>query len=373
VNGWAGEYACSNVDLLSYVNFVSLGAPNAAGNDIWGWTDTDGKEYAIAGCSSGTAFVDITDPVNPSVLGFMPTQTVSSSWRDIKVYKNHAYIVSEATNHGMQIFDLTKLRTLTRVPVSAGAAPPILTPTAHYAEFGSAHNLVINEESGFAYSVGSRTCNAGLHVVDISDPVHPEFAGCFGNDGYVHDAQCVNYRGPDTKYVGREVCFCYNEDSLTIVDVTVKTAMTMISRSLYNSQYTHQGWALPGYEYLLLDDELDEMYGTNKHTRTLLWDIHDLEDPVHTYSFYSSETVVDHNQYTLGKYSYQANYCGGLRVLNTESASAGSLTEVAYFDVAPDCSTPTFLGSWSTYPYFPSGTIVVQSIDRGLFVVRHNK
>jgi choice-of-anchor B domain-containing protein len=81
------------------------------GSDIWGWTDPlTGKEYALVGQTTGTAFVDISDPVNPIFKGTLNTATTSSLWRDIKVYKNHAYIVAESTDHGIQVFDLTQLR-----------------------------------------------------------------------------------------------------------------------------------------------------------------------------------------------------------------------------------------------------------------------
>ena len=57
----------------------------------------------------GAAFVDVTDPTHPVYLGNLPTQTGNSLWRDIKVYRNYAFIVSEASGHGMQVFDLTQL------------------------------------------------------------------------------------------------------------------------------------------------------------------------------------------------------------------------------------------------------------------------
>jgi len=371
VNGFAGEYPCSNVDLLSFVSLADLGAAGYDGNDIWGWADPDtNKEYAIVGTESGSSFVDVTDPSSPCVLGFLPsTGRVASLWRDIKVFRNYAFIVSEARGHGMQVFDLKQLKSITTC-----SNKRIFTPTTLYTEFGSAHNLVINEDSGFAYAVGSTTCRAGLHIVNIRNPVQPQFSGCYGDDGYVHDAQCVNYKGPDTRYTDQEVCFCYNEDSLTIVDVTNKAAMTEISRTEYaGSQYTHQGWLLPGEGYLLLNDELDEIYGSNKHTRTMLWDVNDLEKPYLTNSFYNKETVVDHNLYTLANRVYLSNYCGGLRIYDTTAAlNGGPLSEIAYFDVAPDCDTPDFFGSWSAYIYFPSKNIVVNSIERGMFTVKFN-
>ena len=144
--------------------------------------------------------------------------------------------MSEASSHGMQVFDLTKLRDL-----KAGDTPTILKEDTHYDEMGNTHNIIGNTERGFMYAVGTRTCTSGLHVIDVSDPLNPTFAGCFGQDGYVHDAQCVVYTGPDSRYKGKEICFCYNENSLTIVDVEDKGNMMMLSRINYDRvYYTHQ-------------------------------------------------------------------------------------------------------------------------------------
>jgi choice-of-anchor B domain-containing protein len=88
VNGEAGGYPCKNMDLFSVLSHSVMGSSGQV-NDIWGWTDPlTGKEYALVGQTTGTAFVDITDPVNPIFKGTLKTATTSSSWRDIKVYKD---------------------------------------------------------------------------------------------------------------------------------------------------------------------------------------------------------------------------------------------------------------------------------------------
>ena len=60
------------------------------------------------------------------------------------------------------------------------------------------------------------TCKAGLIFIDMKDPSNPTTPGCAGQDLYVHDAQCIVYRGPDSRYDGRDICYGYNEDSLTM-------------------------------------------------------------------------------------------------------------------------------------------------------------
>ena len=210
------------------------------------------------------------------------------------MYANHVFIGSEAYDHGLQVYDLTKLRDLT--PTTSGVN--VIKDDAHYGEFGSSHNIVINEETGFLYSVGSRTCTSGLHVVNIRDPTNPQFAGCFGEDGYVHDAQCVVYRGPDERYQGREICFCYNENTLTIVDVEDKESMKILSREPYvDAQYTHQGWLNDAQSHLLMNDELDELRGRSPNTRTLIWNVENLEEPILVNAFYSKKEATDHNLY----------------------------------------------------------------------------
>ena len=131
---------------------------------------------------------------------------MSSSWRDAKVFKDHVFIGSEATDHGLQIFDLTTLRAFYGRD-RRGKDVRILQESGHYDEFGSSHNIVLNEETGFLYSVGSRTCSSGPHIIDVNDPANPVFVGCYADDGYTHDAECVVYRGPDAAFQGDEICF----------------------------------------------------------------------------------------------------------------------------------------------------------------------
>ncbi|MCB9134117.1 MAG: choice-of-anchor B family protein [Anaerolineales bacterium] len=364
VGGFAGTYPCNNVDLLAFVPLASMGG--GSGNDVWGWTDSgSGREFALMGLSNGTAFVEITNPTAPVYLGRLPTHTSNSSWRDIKVYANHAFIVSEASGHGMQVFALSQLLTITTPPV-------IFSETAFYNGFGNAHNIVINEDSGFAYAVGTSTCSGGLHMVNIQNPTNPINAGCFSSDGYTHDAQCVNYTGPDPDHQGQEICFNSNEDTLTIVNVTNKAAPSMIVKKTYaQSAYTHQGWLTEDQRYFLLDDELDEQtFGFN--TRTRIWDVSNLENPVIIGIFDGTTTAIDHNQYIKGNYSYQADYRAGLRILDISNVAGGSLSEVAYFDIYPSSNSASFNGAWSTYPYFPSGVVIISGIEQGLFVVQPN-
>jgi choice-of-anchor B domain-containing protein len=374
INGMAAEtFPCDQVDMLSHLTLGDLGLSFA--NDIWGWTDPQTKkDYALIGGIEGTVIVDISDPRRPDIVGTLPTHSTAGGdfWRDIKVYQDHAFVVSENSGHGMQVLDLTEVRGVTGDPVE-------FAETAIYGGFGNAHNLNINEDTGYAYAIGTSTCDGGLHMVDISDPVNPAFAGCFEDHGYIHDTQCVIYEGADVEHVGKEICFSSAADgfnpafnTVSIVDVTDKANPVSLSRIEYDFDgYSHQGWLSPDQSYFFHNDELDEVnHGLNTTTR--IFDVNDLDDPFLVEAVEHGTTSIGHNAYTEGRFLFASNYTSGLRVFNTTSAGEGELAEVAYFDLYPENDNPSFEGgTWSNYPYFHQKKVVaVSSMDRGLFVLR---
>ncbi|MCC6600423.1 MAG: choice-of-anchor B family protein [Crocinitomicaceae bacterium] len=367
-NGFAGIYPCNNVDLLSQVPLSVFGA--ASTNEVWGWTDPmDGTEYVLLGASNGTIFFDITDPVNPLYLGRLPTATFNSLWRTLRVYDHYLFVSSEANNHGLQVFDLYRLRNIVN-------PPQLFSEDAHYSGFGKCHTLAIEPETGFLYACGTNTFSGGLHIVNIQDPLHPVLAGAYSLDGYTHEAQVLVYNGPDTDYTGHTVAFCYNGNNpanLTIVDVTDPTDTETISITFYpNSAYCHQGWLTPDGNYLLMDDELDENSGYFNKTRTMIWDVHDLDAPHFMGNHFGSTGAIDHNQIIIGNISYQSNYTAGLRLIDISEIADTSLNEIAYFDHYPTNNNLGFYGEWMSYPYFTSGVIPVSDMYSGMFLLKPN-
>ncbi|MCF6348325.1 MAG: choice-of-anchor B family protein [Flavobacteriaceae bacterium] len=361
-DGMAGNFPCNDYDLMSHITLGDMSAE--AGNDSWGWTDsTTGKEYTLMGLDNGTAFVDISDPINPIYLGKLPTASVNSSWRDIKVYNDYAFIVSEAENHGMQVFDLTKLRNVTNPPQT-------FTADKHYTDFGNAHNIVINEDTGFAYAVGTNTFNGGAHFIDIQNPLNPIAVGGYGIDGESHDAQVVTYNGPDTDYSGKEIFIGSNGNETVIVDVTDKANPSNISKVSYNDvKFIHQGWFTDNHQYFIVGDELDEQ-NDGINTRTIIFDFTDLDNPSFKTSYSGSTQAIDHNGYVKGNLLYLANYTAGVRFIDISNISSNSLTEVGFFDTFPTNNSTNFNGVWNVYPYFNSGNIVISDINGGLFIIR---
>ncbi len=372
--GVAAGFSCRGVNLLSFMPAGQFG-PGVM-NEVWGWTDdASGREFVMVGRTDAVEFVEVTDPINPTHIGTLPSPAGSKSsyWNDMKVYGDYAYIVSDFTQHGMEVFDLSQL-------LPAVEQPATFTASTIYDGFSKAHNIAINEETGFAYAVGTRTCDGGLHIIDLAAPLDPQFAACFSDTGYAHDTQCVVYQGPDEEHAGKDICFNANlvdgrlinpdnHNSLVIVDVGDPEDAELISDTDYpNSGWAHQGWLTEDHRYFLMDDESDEIL-FDHNTRTIIFDVSDLDEPFVVGEFIGPTRTVDHNLFIKGSLVYQANYAGGMRILEIGDLAELEISEVAFFDTYPENDLDFPRGAWGVYPFFNSGTIAVSDINRGLFLL----
>jgi choice-of-anchor B domain-containing protein len=365
-DGEAGPYGCLNVDLLSSFTPGDLDARN--GNSVWGHVDAaSGRETAIVGLDNGSAVIDVTYPLCPEVLGTLEPGVRSTTTRDVKVIGDYALVVAESQQHGLQVFDLR--------PLIDGTASGSVEPVAIYRgtaqqPVSNAHNVVTVEGGDHAYIVAAPSCSRGLHIVDMSDPLQPSFVGCYDQDPDLHDAQCLIYDGPDTEHAGREICLTFNgADSFSVVNMQDKTAPERLSITRYEGgRYSHQGWLTEDHAYLLLGDEYDELRNGD-NTRTYIFDVSDLDSPSYLGAYTAESGATDHNLYIRDGLAYESNYQSGLRVLDVAGVAGGQLEEIAFFDTVPGADSSAFEGAWAAYPFFPSGTVVVNGIN-GLFILR---
>ncbi|MCP4248509.1 MAG: choice-of-anchor B family protein [bacterium] len=296
------QFTSNNVSQHAWLDLGALSA--SSGNDCWGYTAPSGREYALMGLNNKLSVVEITTPTSPVIVGTVSHS--NSSWADIKVYQDHCYVVNESGG-GLDVVDLSNVDsgTVTLVQRYTGGG------------LSSSHNVAINTDSGFLYLIGSNLNGGAPVVLSLANPAAPVEVGRWteATAAYHHDAHIVTYTsGP---YAGREILFGFSEGrGVDIVDVTDKANITMLSRTPYPGvQYCHQGWTSPDLRYLYVDDELDEGV-TTPTTRTLIFDIADLSNPILANTFTTGLPSRDHNLYTRDCEIYEANYSTSLRVIN---------------------------------------------------------
>ena len=338
----ASSFAQTNLSLRALVQF------NDEANDIWGYVDTLGNEYALVGLRNSTEIVDITDPDNPiklhSVVG------PQSTWRSLRTWSHYAYITNETSN-GLLIIDLAYL------PDS------IVTKEVNFnAELATAHTIFI-DEVGFAYLFGFNdsirsipTDKRGAYIVDLrNDPWNPTYAGRY-EGAYVHDG----YARGDTLWAAQIYA-----GNFAVVDVSVKGSLTLLANQETPSRFTHNSWLTDDGNYLVNSDEVSGGYLS-------FYDVSDLDNISETdrYQPYPGSGVIPHNAYFVGDFVVASYYKVGVVIV--DATKKNNVIEIGQYDTSPFIASDGFNGCWGVYPYFPSGTIVASDIEEGLFVLTPN-
>ena len=383
VGGSAAGHPCKGIDFIARIALSGFSSQPTSANDIWGFVDlNDRREYAIIGLRNGTAVVDVTDPANPAEIGTIPG--LSTTWRDVKVlqtfdaaanrWKAYAYVTADAVAQGFQIIDLTGL-------------PTTISLAATINEFASAHNIYmanIDYASGrplagatpYAYVLGSNLQGGAFRILGLANPTAPVTVtqSPLGH-GYTHDASSMLISDARTAdcapgHSPCELLIDYNETAVDFWDVTDKAAPEKLSSLAYaNAEYTHSGWWSADMRYIFIQDELDER-DAGLNTRVIVVDLANLKSPTVAAIWTGPTRAIDHNGFTLGDEYYMSNYRRGLTVLDVSNPAAP--VEKYFFDtfISPADDSAAFNGAWGTFPFLPSGTILVSDIEGGLFLLK---
>lgn len=325
-------------------------------NDVWGYA-ANGREYALIGSREFVHILDVTDPNNIMEIERLNDAPVSSStWRDIKVYGNYAYCVTDVqANDGLQIIDLSNLPT---------SAEVIYRSTD---EFQKCHNIFIDTTASpvrlYAFGTNSAAANEGYFAYSLADPTSPALIATVdltANGQYMHDAFVIN----DTMYGNSEGRGLYVYD---VSDVTAPMELGVLS-NYAEAGYNHSCWRSANGKYLAMCDETSDR-GVK---------IVSVADPMdmEVVSLFRSTLLAPnlaslaHNPFYMGDSLVVLSYYGdGVQVWDVRNPA--NPQRLAYYDTTP-MGTGYSDGAWGAYPYLPSGNILVSDEITGLYVVRVN-
>ena len=327
-----------NMNLLG-----SLDYPSTQGNDIWGWVDSNGNEYALVGLRNGFSVVNVTNPSFPTEEFFI--SDLNSTWRDVKTWGNYAYVTTEA-NAGLLIVDLTDMTGNTYWHVTQFTN----SNTGASVTFTSAHNLYI-DENGVCYIFGAGSNSGsnpsdGVIFLDVdANPTSPVYLGDW-DDEYIHDGMV---RG-DTLYAG-----CIQVGDLYIIDVSNKSNPVVLGTYQTPSAFTHNAWISDDGNYVFTTDEKSDAFIGS-------YDISDMSNIQEVDRIQSNpeSNSVPHNTHVDGNFLITSWYRDGTVV--HDISNPHNLVQVAYYD-SYSGSGDGFDGCWGTYPFLPSDVIISSDIN----------
>ena len=334
------SFGQADLSFVSQTDYVAL--HNTGLNDVWGYVDEQGNEYAIVGTEDGTSIMNVTDPSSPFEVFWLAGE--NSTWRDPSVYGDYAYISTEA-EEGLTIINMSPL------PESNVLIANLFTGDESLS-WQSAHNCHV-DENGLLYVFGANYGEGGVLIYDVSSmPMNPTFVGAFDN-WYVHDGVAFG----DTLYLAH-----VNDGFLSIVDITDPSSPQLMGTKTTVDSFTHNIWPSDDRQVVYTTDEVPDAFVAS-------YDISDVNNIIELDRVQSSpgENVIPHNTFVLNDYLVTSYYADGITIHDAKYPN--NLIELVTYDTYPE-QTPTYDGSWGVYPFLPSGNILASDRTEGLFVLQ---
>ncbi len=318
-------------------------------SNIWGYVDSSGTEYALAGAFNYLSIVDVSDPENPAEKFTVPGP--NSGWREIRTWEGYAYVTTEGGG-GVTIVDLRDL------PNSIN--PKIYTGDGVIAgQLDKIHALHIDH--GKLYLYGGNLHDGKAKIFSLADPWNPTYIATV-SDRYVHDG----YVWKDTLYSGQIYA-----GLLEIIDATDPQNPVVINSQLTPNQFTHNTWLSSDHKVIYTTDEVDGSYITSYD----ISDIHDIKELDRIQSNPGSGSI-PHNTYVLNNpivtgvntdFLVTSYYTDGVTIV--DAARPDNLVQVGNYDTAPNLSGGGTNGTWGVYPFLPSGNLLISNIQGGMYVL----
>jgi choice-of-anchor B domain-containing protein len=359
----AQTYPSQNISLTGYIDpnnsGIGVGGDNRKYSGCWGWYQANkNKEYAISGTSNGTYFIDVTATASPSVSAFLQGK-LGCTWREMKTYQNFCYIISDdGSPNTFQIVDMQYL--------------PDSVHIVHNGKsyFERAHAMWIDNDrlycSSVTYSTGS---NSSMNIYSLATPSVPVLLRQLNQDaGFITEVHDM-YARNDTVFAscGFQGLYLFKFDPI------INTFTQLGSYIGYPSAgYNHSSFLTQNAKYLIFCDESPASLPIH------IVDVQNFSNISNIQTFKPFIQTTPHNPYLKGNdIAVVSCYEDGINIYNIANPTNVCLT--GYFDTYPQSgghnagySGQAYRGNWGAYPYLPSGLIIANDMQNGVFILNAN-
>lgn len=336
-----------NIDLKGH----AAGMPGNEYSDVWGYVDSQGQEYAIIGSALAINIYNVTDCSNP-VLVQSYIDGANAIWRDYKTYGHYVYGVCDHTSgrpcySGLQIINMNTLSYTNQTNV-----------------FTSAHNIFVDTAHARLYVVGSNI--GGMLIYSLSNPANPVLIRHFPTS-YIHDL-----------YVRNNIVYAsHGYNGYYIWDATNVNNIQLLASIDVTPGYNHSSWLNNAGTHAFSAEEVPrglpirvyEISGTGPGTSINY--VHSFKEPLEV----NDTGCRPHNPFVKGDSLFISYYEDGLQVFDISNPLQPK--RIAWFDSYTahngqgyNLPQHDWKGHWGTYPFLPSGCILMSDITQGLYTLK---
>lgn len=341
---------------LSQPNVGDMGTDGRRYSGCWGWYQASkNKEYGITGASNGTYFYNVTSPTTPTLCGFL-AGAEHGTYREIKTYSHYCYIVSDDDqNKRFQIVDLQYLPDSIHVVYNDSTL------------FRRGHTIWIDQDKLY---IGAMIDSLPLRltpmaIFSLANPEAPVLLRKLNSDfpliDYVHDMYVRN----DSIYAscGWQGLYILKWDNALQKFTQLGSYIGYPDHGYNHSSFlTHDG------KHLIFCDELPEGLPIHFVDVQSLGNVQPLKD------WHPMSYTTPHNPYIVGKFAFVSCYQDGIQIYDISKPNEINL--VGYFDTHPQgganigsYGTSGYRGNWGAYPFLPSGNIIANDMQNGMFIL----
>lgn len=329
-----------NIELVGHVPY------DDRGNDIWGYVDAQGREYAIVGTGNSTDLYRLEDPSNPELVYTVPG--ADGIWRDMKNVGDYLYITTDQGADGLLVIDMTNVDS-----IKHNFYKPQVLVNGSMQSLDRIHNLYADDH--YVYIAGINGVGGVIILDALANPTEPEIVG-YTTRAYSHDVYVI-----DTFLYSSEIYI----GELGIYSIADPSNPVLLATQPTTTDFTHNAWTSPDHNFVFTTDERANAFVDS-------YDITDLSEirRIDMFQPYrpGAAPSIPHNTHYHNGFLVTSWYEDGLVIMDASRPS--NLVEIGSYDTWENPTEGEFNGCWGAYPYLPSGLILANDINSGLYIFR---
>ncbi|MBC7886011.1 MAG: choice-of-anchor B family protein [Saprospiraceae bacterium] len=336
--------------------------PGSIFSAVFGYTDSQGNEFAIIGSTLAVNIFNVNNCANP-VNVLTHQDGYSTSWREFASYQNYVYAICDAgsCSSGLQVINMNNMSVSSQTSV-----------------FVRAHTIFVEQNQGRLYVMGSYNSSFQsrllIYTLDTEIVNGTTYNGTAANPVLIRDFPTIYIHD---MYVRDNIGYASVGNAGYILwDLTDPSNITVLASIDDLTGYNHSSWFNSTGFYSYVAEEIPRGRPINVYHRTgtgvntSINSVTNFKEPLEAPISYNN---VAHNPHIKGDTLFVSYYEDGVQVFDISNPVIPK--RIAYYDTyhqnnGTGYPSSGYNGCWGVYPFLASGCVLASDINNGLFTLK---